>query len=254
MSPAPRRPVSSRWLSPTLTITDEAELLAYFAPKRPETLEVHIRLGQQDASLNVRAITVQKHRGVPDQSVSASDLRTVPVDAMLRMVRASARTSDKADVWADDVNALAEIRVRLEALAKPQRPGARIPDEVFVRVAVHYLEAAAAGRPSILREIAEQESRIQGRPVGVAGARDLVRGARLRGYLAPGSPGRISAEPGPNLAAAGAVAERGLAAAVDEHLLGRRSEEEEVPDVFKNAYELSRKPRVKASNDEEGSR
>jgi hypothetical protein len=60
------------------------------------------------------------------------------------------------------------------------------------------LQAEGIGR-GILKEIAAREAKRLDRHVARETARDWVRGARERGFLTPGKPGRAGAQPGPNL-------------------------------------------------------
>jgi hypothetical protein len=74
------------------------------------------------------------------------------------------------------------------------------PDDHYREVAVAYLDLQREGfGKGILLELANREGRRLGRPVARETARDWVRGARKRGFLTSGHPGRAGAEPGPNL-------------------------------------------------------
>ncbi len=193
---------AERW-SITVVVEDGGALVAHFQPRHSEILEVTMRLVPVGGDLTLRALSACRWRGAVDQVLTATDLRSLPIESMIAMAREAVRESQPAEVWAVDPQALEAVRARFDASAEPQAHRRRLPDEVFVRVALLYLQLVADGvTTGIQAKIAEAETVLQGRPVSVNGARDLIRGARERGFLGASTRARARLSPGPALAAA----------------------------------------------------
>jgi hypothetical protein len=92
----------------------------------------------------------------------------------------------------------AAARAAKQPLRRRGRAG--YPDEHYRRIALRYIELVQEhGSKGVLVRIAEEESRRRGYRVAHATVRDWVRGARERGFLAPGERGRATPLPGPRL-------------------------------------------------------
>jgi hypothetical protein len=88
------------------------------------------------------------------------------------------------------------------AAAAAQRPLNRgrhgYPDDHYRRIALRYLKLVEERR-DVLVALAQEESEGLGRDVPRETVRDWVRRATELGFLLPGTPGRASKRPGPNL-------------------------------------------------------
>jgi hypothetical protein len=246
---------SSRWHEPTLTLREDGVIHAFFQPREPETLEVGLLVKEVERALEVRGIALVHARGSARTTVTSADLRGIALQELLAMTHAAMRRGGDSRLWAADASALDQVRAAFDSTPAPTgRQGSRVPDGVLIRVALEYLSLVGAGAGAVHERIATTETQLQGRDVGPADVRSLIRRARDRGYLGQGSQGRLSAVPGPRLAAAigeEAAAAIGLvetsfAEAVRRHLTGEppAAEPDAVPELFANAYSTHRKSRT----------
>ncbi len=71
--------------------------------------------------------------------------------------------------------------------------------EHYRHIAERYLALVESGRRDVIKALEEEEGKRLGEPVGHERMRDWVRKATKLGFLAPGSPGTVARQPGPNL-------------------------------------------------------
>jgi hypothetical protein len=101
----------------------------------------------------------------------------------------------------DEERAAHERATRAASESRPRQGRPPLPDEHYRRISAEYLrlQEQRGNARGLLGELAKRESRRQGREVPRETVRDWIHGARKRGFLMPGKPGRAGAEPGPRL-------------------------------------------------------
>jgi hypothetical protein len=156
----------------------------------------------------VGSVTV-RHFTLDDQAARAEVTGTVLRGLPLARIRGRAldglegirQARDAMSETGWSINPASVERARDAAIeaGKPRlgRPG--LPVEHLARIAGRYIDLVEAGVGNVLVVLAEEESKRAGRTIPRETIRDWVRKATERGYLAPGTPGRAEARPGPKL-------------------------------------------------------
>lgn len=138
----------------------------------------------------IARLTLQPEGDLPEHGITSETLRLVSVPALL--------PRDDAPVVPGDVL----MRARLDAAE--HRPRTPYSDDLYAVVAAHYLSECAGGegRGDLADRLAGRLSEALGVEVCRESARNWVRAARKRDFLAPATHGRATAVTGRRLVAA----------------------------------------------------
>jgi hypothetical protein len=144
-------------------------------------------------------------RATSDSDVKTQTLRSVPLGHLLPVARARLawmiRESEARQLFGMPPRSPDELATAQAAAAVPVAPGRpALGDEHYRHVALALLEELTQGSARGVHErLARRLTADLGRHVTRDTARDWVRTARARAWLAPTKQGRPGAEPGPKL-------------------------------------------------------
>jgi hypothetical protein len=182
IKPTDRAPRKKPWLiSGVLRRTEEGP---------PILSELSVEPGSED----VVEVTGTVLRGIPVAIIRERVLGWPGPIAKTREIMAA---TGGWNVTAEDVKRAK--RVAAAAARQPLNRGRRgYPHDHYRRIALRYL-ALLEERRDVLVGLAQEESDLLGKAVPRETVRDWVRRATELGFLVPGTPGRASNRPGPNL-------------------------------------------------------
>jgi hypothetical protein len=177
-----------------------------FAPPRAPVADVFVIWGT--LALTTGRLTLGELAIAPytpgESALTGETLRRISLSTII--ARAHAEIASRADLatlsrrfqWtnapSDQEHEVLTQLTKRAAAGQPNRGRPSLGDAHYARIARAYLQKQAAGHGrGILQALAQQE----GRPHQTV--RDWVAGARKRGFLTPGTPGRAGALPGPRL-------------------------------------------------------